>query len=108
MWNITPDQFMSAIVVLLAIFAAIATVDKFIDIVRKWRTPTAETTKMLANDKRRLDEHEEAIDNLRESSQVICSALLAMLDHDLHNGNADQMEKARNEMMAYLSKHIAK
>ena len=106
--NITPDQFMSAIVVLLAIFAAIATVDKVIDIVRKWRTPTAETTKMLANDKRRLDDHEEAIENLRESIPVICSTLLALLDHELHNGNTDQMEMARNEMMAYLSKHIAK
>jgi len=108
MEHISPDQLMSAVVVVLAIFAAIVTVDKFIDIIRKWRTPTTDTAKKLANDKQRLDEHDEAIENLRESNQVICSALLALLDHELHNGNQDQMEKARNEMMAYLSKHIAK
>lgn len=108
MEHISPDQLMSAVVVVLAIFAAIVTVDKFIDIIRKWRTPTTDTAKKLANDKQRLDEHDEAIENLRESNQVICSALLALLDHELHNGNQDQMEKARNEMMVYLSKHIAK
>lgn len=108
MEHISPDQLMSAVVVVLAIFAAIVTVDKFIDIIRKWRTPTTDTAKKLANDKQRLDEHDEAIENLRESNQVICSALLALLDHELHNGNQDQMEKARNKMMAYLSKHIAK
>ena len=108
MEHISPDQLMSAVVVVLAIFAAIVTVDKFIDIIRKWRTPTTDTAKKLANDKQRLDEHDEAIENLRESNQVICSALLALLDHELHNGNQDQMEKARNEMMGYLSKHIAK
>lgn len=108
MEHVSPDQLMSAVVVVLAIFAAIVTVDKFIDIIRKWRTPTTDTAKKLANDKQRLDEHDEAIENLRESNQVICSALLALLDHELHNGNQDQMEKARNEMMVYLSKHIAK
>ena len=108
MHNVTPDELMHAVVVVLAIFAAIVTVDKFIDIIRKWRTPTTDTARKLANDKQRLDEHDEAIVNLRESNQVICSALLALLDHELHNGNPAQMEKARNDMMAYLSKHIAK
>ena len=108
MQNISPDELLHAIYVVLAILAAIVTVDKGIDIIKKWRAPATDTEKKLANDKKRLDAHEEAIDNLRESIPVICSTLLALLDHEMHNGNQDQMAKARNEMMAYLSKHIAK
>lgn len=106
--KISPDQLMSAVVVALAIFAAIVTIDKVIDIIKKWRTPTTDTAKKLATDKQRLDEHDEVIKDLSEGQQVMCSALLAILDHELHNGNSAQMEKARDGMMEYLSKHIAK
>ena len=108
MQNISPEELLNTVYVVLAILAAIVTIDKVIDIIKKWRAPTTDTEKKLANDKKRLDEHDEAIKDLRESNQVICSALLAILDHGLHNGNGDQMQKARDEMMAYLSKHIAK
>lgn len=108
MQNISPEELLNTAYVVLAILAAIVTIDKVIDIIKKWRAPTTDTEKKLANDKKRLDEHDEAISDLRESNQVICSALLAILDHELHNGNGDQMQKARDEMMAYLSKHIAK
>ena len=105
--KLSPDQILSAAVVVLVILAAIITIDKFIDIIKKWRAPATDTEKKLANDKKRLDDHEEAIKDLREGNQVICSALLAILDHGIHNGNTEQMQKARDEMMAYLSKHIA-
>lgn len=108
MASVTPDDLLKVIVVVIAIFGAIATIDKGIDIIKKWRAPTTDTEKKLASDKKRLDDHDEAIKDLRESNQVICSALLAILDHELHNGNGDQMQRARDEMMAYLSKHIAK
>lgn len=108
MQDISPEELLRAAYVVLAILAAIVTIDKVIDIIKKWRAPGTDTKKKLANDKKRLDEHDEAISDLRESNQVICSALLAILDHELHNGNGDQMQKARDEMMAYLSKHIAK
>jgi len=108
MQNISPEELLRAAYVVLAIFAAIVTIDKVIDIIKKWRAPGTDTEKKLANDKKRLDEHDEAISDLRESNQVICNALLAILDHELHNSNGDQMQKARDEMMAYLSKHIAK
>lgn len=108
MQDISPEELLRAAYVVLAILAAIVTIDKVIDIIKKWRAPGTDTEKKLANDKKRLDEHDEAISDLRDSNQVICSALLAILDHELHNGNGDQMQKARDEMMAYLSKHIAK
>ena len=108
MEHITPEQLMSAVVVVLAIFAAIVTVDKVIDIIKKWRAPSTDVSKKLDIDKKRLDKHDEAIESLQECNQVICSALLAMLDHELHNGNGDQMQKARDDLMAYLQGLIKK
>lgn len=108
MEHISPDQLWNAMLVVLALFAAIATVDKFVEIIKKWRAPTTDTAKKLATDKQRLDEHDKAIEKLQESNQAICSALLALLDHELHNGNADQMQKARDTLMNYLQSLITK
>jgi hypothetical protein len=49
--KVTPDQLYTTVIVLLAIFAAIITVDKVIDIIKKWRAPTTDTEKKLAKDK---------------------------------------------------------
>ena len=106
--GITPTDLMTAITVLLAVLAAIITIDKAIDIFKKWRTPATDIAKMLANDKRRLDEHEEAVKDLQACNRVICNGVLALLDHELHNGNSDQMERARNDLMVYLQGLLVK
>lgn len=108
MENITPDQLLNTVVVLLAIFAAIVTVDKVIDIFKKWKAPSTDTAKKLDNDKKRLDEHEAAIHALQETNRVQLAALQALLDHELHNGNAGQMQKARDDINAYLQSLVAK
>lgn len=108
MEKITPDQLMTTVIVLLAVFAAIVTVDKVIDVFKKWNAPAADTAKMLANDKRRLEEHDAAISALQDSNRVLCGGILALLDHELHNGNATQMEKARDDIMGYLQGRIVK
>lgn len=108
MENITPDQLMNTVVVLLAIFAAIVTVDKVIDIIKKWRAPTTDVTKKLDADKKRLDEHEESIRKLQEGSRVQLTALQAMLDHELHNGNTEQMQNARDEIYRYLQSLVSR
>lgn len=64
----------------------------------------------LANDKTRLDAHERALSHIseteasnREGFAALCGAMIAVLDHELHNGNAEQMEKARDELNHYLT-----
>ncbi len=106
--KVTPDQLMNTVVVLLAVFAAIVTVDKVIDIFKKWRSPSTDTAKKLAADKTRLDGHDKAIQSLQESNQVLCSGIMALLDHELHNGNGEQMQKARDDIMRYLQGNIGK
>lgn len=106
METITPEQLMSTVAVALAVIAAIITIDKLIDIIKKWRAPTTDTTKKLAHDKERLDAHEKSIKSIQECNQVLCAGMLALLDHELHNGNADQMEAARADILRYLQGNI--
>ena len=108
MEQLTPEAIMTAGVVILAIFGIIITIDKVIDIWKKWRTPTTDVAKKLAADKTRLDKHDEDISKLQGSLPVLCEGVLALLDHELHNGNADQMQKARDNMMDYLYKGVKK
>lgn len=105
---ITPDQLSTAFTVLFAIFAAIVTVDKVIDIIRKWRFPSTATAKKLANDKVRLDSHDDAIKALKDSNRVLCNGVMALLDHELHNGNADQMQRARDGILEHLQGNMSK
>ena len=100
--KVTPEQLMNAIVVVLAVFAGIITVDKMVDIVKKWRSPTTDVMGKLANDKARLDEHDKMILYLAESNRVLCEGVLALIDHELHNGNGEQMQKARDDILKHI------
>lgn len=69
----------------------------------------------LENDKNRLDNHEDTISTIKKSNKLItdglevtCNALMAVLDHELHNGNADQMQKARDDLQHYTNGLISK
>lgn len=69
----------------------------------------------LDTDKSRLDNHETSIKNLNSSidtikdgMQVTADALTAILDHELHNGNSDQMQKARDDLQKYTNGLIKK
>ena len=69
----------------------------------------------LDTDKSRLDNHETAIKSLngsietiKDGLQVTSNALTAILDHELHNGNSDQMQKARDDLQKYTNGLIAK
>ena len=69
----------------------------------------------LDTDKSRLDNHETSIKNLNSSidtikdgMQVTADALTAILDHELHNGNSGQMQKARDDLQAYTNGLIKK
>ena len=42
------------------------------------------------------------IEDLREGQKVLCVACMAMLNHDLHNGNSDEMQKALGQLNGYL------
>lgn len=70
----------------------------------------SEVNRKLENDKQRLDGHERTLNSIsaaqkdtREGFSALAGALLAVLDHELHNGNDEQMNAARNELNRYLT-----
>lgn len=60
-------------------------------------------SKRFANDKAILDDHNERIRTLEEGQCVMCEALHELLEHELHNGNADQMRAASSKLFKYLN-----
>ena len=69
----------------------------------------AEIDNKLSNDKARIDEHTRQLndltsrtDGLENGQKVLCRGVLALLNHELHNGNNDEMEKAQAGMNEYL------
>lgn len=106
--GISPDQLMNAVVVVLAVLAAIVAIDKAADVFKKWKRPQKDMGEMLRTDKKRLDEHERDISVLKDGQEALCAGVVALLDHQLHNGNSDQMEKAKDKISNYLSGLITK
>lgn len=75
----------------------------------------AEIDRKLTSDKDRLDNHEATLKAIQKSNAIIrdglrvsCEALTAVLDHGLHNGNDDQMRKARDDLQAYTNSLIGR
>ena len=106
MSGVTPDQLMNGIVVVLAILAAIVAVDKFIDVIKKWKAPEKTISEKLSADKRELDQHEKEIRALKDGQRALCTGVMALLDHQLHNGNTGQMEDAKKDIDKYLKNLI--
>lgn len=104
--GINPDQLMNGIVVVLAVLAAIVAVDKFVDVIKKWKSPEKDIMSKLSADKQALDRHDSEIRALKDGQKALCSGVMALLDHQLHNGNTAQMEDAKTEIERYLKNRI--
>ena len=108
MESITFDALRTAAVVILLIFGAIATIGKGVDVLRslskKNREKQSDTEKKLNADKTRLDAHDKSIADLKEGQRCLCEGVQALLEHELHNGNADEMKAASCGIKAWLVK----
>lgn len=62
----------------------------------------AEIDRKLATDKQRIDTLSAKTNNNEEGQRVLCRGVLALLNHELHNGNSDEMEKAQQGINDYL------
>ena len=100
------DMIETAGLVIFAALGGIVTVDKAARVIGGWFRPAddmiAKHGKMLATDKERLDRHEHEIGDLRGGQRVLMQGVQALLEHELHNGNADQMKEAADKLRKYL------
>lgn len=109
-------------VVLLGIFGTIITVDKVVDVIRKWRKPATQQAvnlaaqqekcaRMFRNDDERLGKLEAQMTALRkemeqrkEGERVLIAGVRELLEHELHNGNGTAMKDASDDLFNYLNK----
>ena len=130
--GITPGALWTTLYVLLALCLIVITVYKVVEIIRKERERKqarrpeladeisgkvlekleprlADIDRKLANDKALIDNHTRQIaavearqDAMERGQKAQCRGVLALLNHELHNGNSDEMERAQAGMNDYL------
>jgi len=98
MENLTPNQILNAAVVVLAAITAIITIDKLIDIIKKWKAPSMDVQQKLAADKSRLDKHDAEINNLNTMVNALCRAEMAHLQHEITGNSVDKLKEALAEL----------
>ena len=91
MIELTQPQITSFIIVLSAIIAAVLTIDKVIDLIKKWRQPATEVQNKLAADKNRLEIHEKQILDLTKMVNALCKAEVAHLTYELTGSGTDKL-----------------
>ena len=115
--GLTPSILWVVLVGLIGICACTVTVlsalEKVQNLREKRNKPQREANSdimaMLARDKHRLDVHEAAISEmqakqrtLEEGQRAVCAGVMALLEHELHNGNATEMQEASAGIHKYL------
>lgn len=106
---LTADNLIATLLVLVGICTVINLVGATVDRLRKWRKPQADMAERLtgvdaklATDKRRLDSQEARLEDQHTGLMVICAGVQALLEHELHNGNTDEMKQASLEISGWL------
>lgn len=97
MENIVPIDLWTTILTIIAVAAAIGTIGKAIDVIKSWRKPSIDSDTI-----RRLDQHDKDIADLRKGTENLCLGVKALLNHELHDGNSDEMEQASRDLDSWL------
>lgn len=78
-------------------------------VIEKMEPRFSEIDRKLANDKEQIDAHTRQINTMEKrqnssdkAEKALCRGVLALLNHELHNGNNDEMEKAKSGIDDYL------
>lgn len=94
MIEITPEQIRTTLIVISAVIAAFITIDKAIDLIKKWRQPSVNVQEKLAADKVRLENHENQILDLTKMVNALCKAEVAHLTHELTGQGTEKLQEA--------------
>lgn len=116
------EMLASFVVVLFILFGAVLTIDKVLDVIRKWRKPKeakgkaladqqAKCAKMFRADDERMNKMEAQLTAMRqemeqrkEGERVIIAGVRELLEHELHNGNGKAMKEASDDLFSYLNR----
>lgn len=93
--KVTPEAFQTFLWVAAALVAFALAVWTLVDKIKNaasWRKSVEER---LKNDKERIDNHD-------TGQRALLRGVLALLNHELHNGNNDEMERAKSGIDNFL------
>lgn len=106
---LTTDNLVATGLVIAGVCGLINLVGATVDRLRKWRKPQADMSERMSGvdakldrDKRRLDAHDEQLSDLHTGLMVVCAGVQALLEHELHNGNTNEMHNASTEISSWL------
>lgn len=109
MEKLTPDNLMTFAIVLLGLASALAVLAKAVEIVKGWFKPQRDIRdqlkkheEMFARDSRRLDKHESELEGLKEGQRYLCAGVQVLIEHELHNGNTEEMKAASSSISTWL------
>lgn len=102
MKDLTPDAIITFLWVLAALVAFTLALWSLADKVKNAHKPAENAAEWRRSVDEKLSNDKERIDGLEEGQRAICRGVLALLNHELHNGNSDEMEKAQAGINNYL------
>jgi hypothetical protein len=112
---LTSNNLLTFLLVLVALATLFILFFNVVEAVHKLKKPQenkennlmirqGECEKRFARDYRVLDEHTRRIEDVEETNHVLCAGIHALLEHELHNGNSDEMRAASEALFKHLNK----
>ena len=73
-----------------------------IDKIKNAHKPAENAAEWRRSVEERLKADKARLDSLDNGQKAVCRGVLALLNHDLHNGNNEEMERAQKTITEYL------
>ena len=102
MADLTGADVRSFFVVAAAIVVFVGGILAIIAQIKNLRKPSSDFAHWRIQVDTKLDNDNKRLKTLEEGNKALCRGVLALLNHDLHNGNSDEMEKAQQSINDYL------
>lgn len=106
--------FLIVLVAIMGLFVLVGNVIKTFREIKKPRDDERDNIKIEVKELRHkidkietvIDRHGEEIDDIRHTNRIQCQAVRALLNHAIHDGNSDEMQRAANELDRLLESRI--
>lgn len=106
MEQMTWQVVQTVVMAVLAVAGALVTIGKALEVVRGWLKPRTDESRDVRRNAKRIDALEKSNADNRAGIKALCAGVRALLEHELHNGNADELKKASEAIEAWVNDHI--
>lgn len=104
--NLTFEQFVGAIAVILVLIGVYKTV---MDAIKTWREEKKRREQPVSNLEQTVQEHEQKLKNdhdrlntLEESNRIIMRAMMALMGHEINGNSTDKLKSSYDEIQRFL------